>query len=533
MSATSNEGAKTQTAHVSLRHIIQAARTTLFFAPISLLLTWIGSSFYCDDTFLRLLVSGIAAPFLLHAIKRKQADRKLLAAREQYKWFLELLLTELSSGATFEHAFNQTINSLTHMLKERSPFLKSLISLNQQLKAHRPTSELLQRVARRMICPEAGVFFRILPDIQSHGSPVAPFVRQQLQYIVEQLAMHQNLQSDTVQRRTEATILVFMPFLVTGLLNTSWNSASSGEPIVLGRFVACLFALTAGILTLSLSTFALSSKKSDQKTYRSKHQVLRIEKYLSACLYHCYRDLLPVGYGARLLRVIIDLGTTHDLNPDSKSDWTQLFFTQKIHLIIGSMLLAVVIILQMPVLWPLVFLLPLLIAWLQDMKWLNLHQTKLDTISKDYPVLLNLWSALLQTGLSLDRSLRISCEALQFESTTSEKTHLSVQSDLMLIQKHLQAGQSASAVLEILLSDCPIPEIQTALLLLIKYNRLGGTEALQMIQLQSNSLWALHRSAVRHQLQKQSVRLLIPMMMSLIAVLMSALLPAIASLQSF
>ena len=103
----------------------------------------------------------------------------------------------------------------------------------------------------------------------------------------------------------------------------------------------------------------------------------------------------------------------------------------------------------------------------------------------------------------------------------------------MLIQKHLQAGQSASAVLEILLSDCPIPEIQTALLLLIKYNRLGGTEALQMIQLQSNSLWALHRSAVRHQLQKQSVRLLIPMMMSLIAVLMSALLPALASLQSF
>ena len=225
MSATSNEGAKTQTAHVSLRHIIQAARTTLFFAPISLLLTWIGSSFYCDDTFLRLLVSGIAAPFLLHAIKRKQADRKLLAAREQYHWFLELLLTELSSGSTFEHAFNQTINSLTHMLKERSPFLKSLISLNQQLKAHRPTSEFC--TCRQADDLSEQCLFQNSSGYPSHGSPVAPFVRQQLQYMVEHWLCIKTF-SQTVQRRTEATIW-FSCLLVTGLLNTSEFASSANQ----------------------------------------------------------------------------------------------------------------------------------------------------------------------------------------------------------------------------------------------------------------------------------------------------------------
>ena len=505
----------------------------VFSTAASLLGIWLATGLYCEQQLMRLMITAALTPFLLFALRRQQAGRRLLVAREQFKWFLELLLTELSTGAAFEHAFHQTVHSLSSILKERSALFQTLIQVDQQLKASRPTTVLLRTLSLKMICPEARIFFKLLPDIQTYGSPIAPFVRQQLRNVIEQLAMLQNLQAETAQRRTEAMILVLMPFLITGVLNTSWDPVLVDEPVIVtGRLAACLLALFAGMLTVLFTASPTTGTAPVSCRMQSKRPLKRFEIKMARLIQRCYRDYLPAAHGPRLIRVITDLESISKQVFDHSDDWVLLYFVRKMYLIGGTCLLSLAICLQMPAAWP-CMLLPFLAAWLQDQKWLDNHRRRLDAYGRDYPVLLNLWSSLLQTGLSLGRSLQVSCEALASELTKGNRKDQVYHVDLDLIQKHLQAGQSASSLLTALLSICPVPEIQTALLLMMKYEQLGGAEALQMIQLQASALWTLHRTAVRSQLEKQGIRLLMPMMMSLIAVLITALLPAVASIRMF
>ena len=53
-----------------------------------------------------------------------------------------------------------------------------------------------------------------------------------------------------------------------------------------------------------------------------------------------------------------------------------------------------------------------------------------------------------------------------------------------------------------------------------------------MLTLQSAACWSLHRNAARKQLEQQSLKLLLPMTLDLVAVLLTALLPAVFSLQT-
>ncbi|MDW7659153.1 MAG: hypothetical protein SCM11_18445, partial [Bacillota bacterium] len=151
----------------------------IWFAA-SMLFVWLACSLYIELQLLRLLVTLPAAFLLLQALHRQQAGRKLLLAREQFKWFLELLLTRLTSGATLEHAISETLPGMHQLLGSKSSFIRALSALDQQLKARRPLDTLLPFLSRQITCPEADYFFQLLPELRRTGSQIAPFVRQHL-----------------------------------------------------------------------------------------------------------------------------------------------------------------------------------------------------------------------------------------------------------------------------------------------------------------------------------------------------------------
>ena len=105
---------------------------------------------------------------------------------------------------------------------------------------------------------------------------------------------------------------------------------------------------------------------------------------------------------------------------------------------------------------------------------------------------------------------------------------------LSLEIKNLRAmmlsGISASEAVERFSLRIQIPEAQSALLLVARYDRLGTAEVLNLLQLQASSCWNLCRNAARKKQEREALGLLLPMTLDFISVLMVAMTPAIISL---
>ena len=181
--------------------------------------------------------------------------------------------------------------------------------------------------------------------------------------------------------------------------------------------------------------------------------------------------------------------------------------------------------------WPAFLLLPVIFAVLQDQQVFSLRRRILDDDRLMYPVLLNLLSALLQAVISVHRALQIACACLRPQVRSEKCRPAGLPADLESVHRQIQTGRPVDRVLEQLIDACPLPEAQAALLLLLRYEQSGGADTIQLLALQSNACWSLHRSSIRKQLEQQNLRLLLPMTLDLVAVLVTALLPAVLSLQ--
>ncbi|MDW7656830.1 MAG: hypothetical protein SCM11_06615, partial [Bacillota bacterium] len=338
------------------------------------------------------------------------------------------------------------------------------------------------------------------------------------------------------QRRTEAVLLAAMPFLMVLLLRSGFDEATKtvmGQPTgVAGSAVACVIALSAAILTVRLMAFR-STRPAAQLTLPDwQRGPGRIRRDLWQTMHRLYREWLPAAYGARLLQALVELARQQpDHNHQQEQPFILRYFARKTRLMLVSLLPAVLICITFPGLWFLVLILPLAMAGLHDQQVFRLRRQILDDYRLAYPVLLNLLTALLQAGLSVHRSLQIACACLQPPVQTKAVRQTGLLADLGIVHRQIQTGRPIWRVLEGLIADCPLPEAQAALLLLLRYEQSGGVDTIQLLTLQSNACWSLYRSSTRKQLEQQSLHLLLPMSLDLVAVLVTALLPAVLSLQ--
>ncbi len=494
-------------------------------------LAWLGSSIFIQIRLLRFLISLPAASFFLLAALRRQKGRLILLSREQFKWFLELLLSHLASGETLEHAISSTLPGMQQMLGSKQPLIRALKALDQQLEARRPLADLLPYLASQISCPEADYFFRLLPELQSSGSQIAPFVRQHLHMVAEQMILQQEIKAESTQRRTEAGLLAVMPFLVALLLRPGLadDSASvmAGPAGVIGSSLACIIALTAAGLTFSLMAGQPTNSRKSLALPSAQARPSPWLLKLSRPLYQLYRDILPPAYGARLIQALADLaGDQAGLG----KNLLDAYFLRKTQFILLALPPGFILLFLSPTYLYLPFCLALLLVILQDRQVFGLRRQVLDDYRLSYPVFLNLLAALLQAGLSVHRSLAISSSCLYQNSRKIITAWPSLDRDLALVQRQLQTGQPVGQVLEMLIAACPLPEAQAALLLLLRYEQAGGADTIQLLTLQANACWSLYRSSSRKQLEQQSLALLLPMALDLVAVMITALLPALLSL---
>lgn len=491
----------------------------------SLIFCGLACRLFINPVWLRLLLSVPAAFFLSGTLRHRQVIRQRLLSREQFKWFLELLLTRLSSGATLERAISDTIPGMQQMLGKKSTFLNALYDLEKKLQAGRSLDGLLLDLARKVECEEAGYFFKILPELQRTGSQLILFVRQFLQMVSQKLSLQQTYSAETSQRRTEALLLSVMPFAMTLLNKTSFDMqtpSAMSQPIGLfGMALGCFLALTACILTLHFSVFDPDQKPVtfsaplDRKIAKPFH-------VLANKLIFVYRSFLPEVYSARLLQYLFSL------DRQSQKNLTLSFFSRKARLMLAGFLPGLLFCVATPAGFVCLLVFPLLLSFLHDQQLLRLRRQVLFEYQLLYPIWINLVTALLQSGLTLHRAFLIAGHCLQ----SPGKHEYGLLFDLELMQKQIHSGQPIDRILQDMLTACPLPEAQAALLLLTRYEQTGVAETLQMLEMQSTACWASHQNAKRKQLEQQSVRLLAPMMLDLIAVLLTAMMPAVLSLLS-
>ena len=509
-----------------------------------LLLAWLASAPFIESVVIRMILTVPGVFLLLNAINHWRTGRRMLTSREHFKWFLELLLTRLSSGASLERAISDTLPGLSQLLGRSADLLTALKQLEQQLSAGQPLEILLPSLSRSIHCPEARIFFQILPELRRTGGKIDQYVRQHLQMVTEQLALQQDLNAETTQRQTEAMILALMPFALAALLEQSYDAvmreALATTPGVAGMLAAYILAMLAAAITLS--ALGLNpSIPSHRRTASSKSGAA--ERMLDNALIHLvqpvlhrlYRDLLPETYGSRLLKMLY--GQNEDplkMNgPARATAAIERFFLEKAAYILISLAPALVFTFTLANGWIALLVLPVVVCIAQDQKVFQIQRQQMTEHRLIYPIFLNLCAALLQSGLTLHKALQ-TCLALPLlddQTKTSEKTQ-SLPDDLVMIRRLIQTGRPADQAVEMLAAACPIPEAQAAMLLMQRYDRYGGNETLQMLSMQAAACWSLYRNTIRKQMEHQSLRLLMPMMLDLLAVILTALLPAVLSIRS-
>jgi Flp pilus assembly protein TadB len=507
----------------------------IFSLVICFMAAWLGTVPYVSRLELQLVIALPGGLLLSGSLRRLLDGHRLLFVQDQFRRLLEHLLTRMTAGATLEKAFIDAPSSLVLLLGKKSALLSSLQHMEKQLSAHQPLNRLLTKLASCLPCHEAAIFLKILPALQKSGGNVSQYIRQQLRMVTEEITLHQEISAETTQRRTEALILALMPFGLTICLQKSSVLYAFGQDIpgiaVIGMISAYVLAILAAGLTLSALGRRSDPPRLSQCQVTAFHRCRFLFNFPGRLLGAIYQNLLPENYGIRLKQILYEFISPGD---QDSLPFSQPYFEQKALFCLIGLGTGSALLLAFPgqIYWLLI--LPVLLSIFQDSQIFALVRKKQLQYRLDYPAFINLVTALLQAGLSLHTAMRVCLDSIQQNPADARKKQtLSVmQKDLAEISGQLQLGLPIGWIIEKIASACSVPEIQAALMYLVRYERMGGQEILDLMQMQSAACWSLYRQAMRKQVEQQSLRLLLPMMLDLISVILTAILPAWISLRS-
>jgi len=501
----------------------------------SLVITYVGSIPFVEWNWLRWILVIPSGCLLGRSLCRWQDKRRQAFVLEQFKWLLEFLLTRLTAGATLENSFLEATTGLGKILGRNSRLMLGLALLSRQLSARQPLNQILPSFSRFLPCPESRRFFQSLAELRDSGGHVSQFVRQQLQRCAERLALLQDLQAETTQRQTEAGIMAVMPILMAFLISDASDAMTGGlEPDMLsvaGMLAAYVMTVAAGSLTFNALGFQIAVIKRQARISASCHRSVRLFKRPGLFMSRIYKNMLPESYGGRLLKI---LQSVNNPSVSTEVDPCQLFFQIKIAYMLIGLLPGLLLVMTAPQIGYIFPVLPLILCLIHDQTILRYFRQRQIECRLEYPEFLNFISALLQAGLSVHHALDITLRTFENRQNgcTQNQDRTMLQQDLQEIRKMQQIGVPVDQAIEKIAAGCIIPDAQAAFLLISRYERSGGDDILQMLQMQSSTCWSLYRNTVRKQLEQQTLLLLLPMTLDLIAVVLISVLPAIQSLSA-
>ena len=488
---------------------------TIWVYPVFVAVVYFASGLFISSETVRLILAVALSIFPWKEAMKKIYSNNYRHMRTQLLVLLQVLTTSVSSGYSIEKSLLLIRPVIERTFGRRSMLLKPLINLENNLKLHVSLEESLNTFAKQIAFPETVPVFHALAISGEIGNNSLSILRSSCQMLSELNAVQGEIAASNAGKNAEAAILCAMPFGVTFALNyMSREYLDMARNTRTGSF---LLALAFGVCTIACAMLLkFMSHEYGRKAYKSELAVnLTSGKAYSTPLTRLVKKIFPASFITARHELFNELS----VNPD----YTYEQYLKK-QLLTGTVFLAlsasILITLGKNPLFALFLTAALLLLGGFEIR--SDVERKREDLMSDIPLFLCLISTLLESGMQLPKAISICAKAFD------ENKSLSL--EIKNLRAMILSGIPASDAIEKFSLRIQIPEAQAALLLVARYGRLGTSEVLNMLNLQSQACWNLCRNASRKRQEREALGMIIPMTLDFISVLMVAMTPAIISL---
>lgn len=488
---------------------------TIWVYPVFVAVVYFASGLFISSETVRLILAVALSIFPWKEAMKKIYSNNYRHMRTQLLVLLQVLTTSVSSGYSIEKSLLLIRPVIERTFGRRSMLLKPLINLENNLKLHVSLEESLNTFAKQIAFPETVPVFHALAISGEIGNNSLSILRSSCQMLSELNAVQGEIAASNAGKNAEAAILCAMPFGVTFALNyMSREYLDMARNTRTGSF---LLALAFGVCTIACAMLLkFMSHEHGRKAYKSELAVnLTSGKAYSTPLTKLVKKIFPASFITARHELFNELS----VNPD----YTYEQYLKK-QLLTGTVFLAlsasILITLGKNPLFALFLTAALLLLGGFEIR--SDVERKREDLMSDIPLFLCLMSTLLESGMQLPKAISICAKAFD------ENKSLSL--EIKNLRAMILSGIPASDAIEKFSLRIQIPEAQAALLLVARYGRLGTSEVLNMLNLQSQACWNLCRNASRKRQEREALGMIIPMTLDFISVLMVAMTPAIISL---
>lgn len=484
----------------------------LWLLPIVAVLIYSLSSMFILDRNIRLILCIPLSIFPWKELLNKIYEGRSKHLRTQLLVLFQVLCTSVSSGYSMEKSLTMARPVLEHTFGKKCPLIKPLILLENDLSIHIGLEKALSNFSHNIKFPQTIPIFHALGISGKIGNSSLTILRSSCQMLSDLNAVQNEINANNAGKNAEALILCLMPFAITFSLNRMSgeyiNEAQQNTKgaILLGlAFVICIITVALLLKFMSHSEKRLKDKNTNLNIDLGKYRLTSI-----------VQKILPTSFISErhntFSELYFDSATSYELYLRKLLKVTILGF-----IITASILLS----LNKNILWA--FLAIPVLAFLLNGDLNSELELKREKLMKNLPLFICLITTLLQAGLQLPKAINICARAFDKDSAISD--------EINNLRAQIISGKSASDAVEQMSIHIQIPEAQAAFLLIARYGRLGSSEVLNLLSVQSSSCWNLCRNAARKKQERESLALLFPMTLDFVAVLLVAITPAIISLE--
>lgn len=509
-------GTRWNTAHKRSHSFPVFLAKTVWVYPVFAAAVYFASGLFIASEGIRLVLAIVLSIFPWKEAMKKIYSNNYRHLRTQLLVLLQVLCTSVSSGYSIEKSLLLIRPVIERTFGKRSMLLKPLINLENNLKLHVSLEESLNTFARQVGFPETIPVFHALAISGEIGNNTLSILRSSCQMLSELNAVQGEIAASNAGKNAEAAILCAMPFGVTFALNYM-----SREYLDLARNTrtgSILLAAAFGICTIACAMlFKFMSHEQGRKTNRSESAgiISSGSKIPKMPLTKLVKKLFPASFITARHELFNELS----VNPDQAYEQylKKQLITGSVSLVLSALILFILG--RNPIYAPLFTALLLLLGGYEIKSDV---ERKREELMSDIPLFLCLISTLLESGMQLPKAISVCSKAF------GENKSLSL--EIKNLRAMILSGIPASDAVEKFSLRIQIPEAQAALLLVARYGRLGTSEVLNMLNLQSQACWNLCRNASRKRQEREALGMIIPMTLDFISVLMVAMTPAIISL---
>lgn len=481
------------------------------------------------------------------ALEKLLARKNYEVEEEEFSQFISYLSSRVSSGGNLELCLIKAREKLAGELEENSRMYKQIHRLSLAIYSGLDLRNSLAHFASVFSHKSIQTFAYVLPSILELGGNYSLFLQLQRDSLQKNLELYSEIKAKQSASLMEAFIMSLMPFIMALLIGRSNYLVPIADFAYLPLLEALLLVLSTFGLYMSLSMLS-------KREYRIKFPKLYLLSFRTTAFAPMATRLCERIYGFSPMEKI--RRTLHYFEPKRIGLLDDFCATKCCFFILPFF---VFLISPLP---PLFLLFPFLFFFLPDARLRDSMNKIKQAEIMEYPTLLNLLSILLESGLSLDRALRLclvsfrenrpeerkpdklkssrpsgKTEKAKQKSLFKRKTSQKIKSkkktcsllsfDLSLLQESLESGIPADKALENLANRRFQSDIAQTLHLMTRYAREGSDDQVQMIKVQALRSTDNYRNNMHETLAKRGLSLLLPISYELLLVMAIAALPAI------